>query len=717
MFGKKLQFGYYRCMEAALYALKKFFGYTTFRPLQKEIIQAVVENKDCLVLMPTGGGKSLCYQIPALIKEGIGICISPLISLMKDQVDALLQNGIPAACINSTHTFEQAQAIQAACQKNKIKLLYISPEKLQNPYFLSFLQTLTINLFAIDEAHCISFWGHDFRPEYTQLCILKQTFPHIPILALTATADTLTRQDIIHQLQLRDPILFIASFDRPNLWLEVRPAEKRISQIEEFIKTHPQQAGIIYCQTRKKTEEVAQKLREKGILALPYHAGLENQEREKIQDLFLQDKVLVICATIAFGMGINKPNVRYVIHYSLPKNIECYYQEIGRAGRDGLPATALLFYSPQDVEIWLQIMEETPAEQKELSIAKLERLIQYIHTPFCRRNVLLQYFGETKSQKCNHCDNCHKQFKEIDGTEIAQKILSAITRTQYQATLPQIVDILIGKKTPEILKNNWHQIKTFGIGKELQPLAWKRYIEQLIALGYIEISYKDKQKLKLHSHCKLVLFEGKKIQLIEFTTTQAVQNPTYVPNALSDLKNQLQFLRAKLAEIYKTTPQNIFSDAALTQMLNVLPLTYTELSTIQGLAEQKLNKFGKRILEVIHAYIKQKVAEGKNSLKGSTYFETLFLYEKKWPLDKIAEERKLPLETIYNHLATLLEMGIPIDLSLLFSKQQMEAIQENLQMGQKEELLRENIKNHLNPAQLKLAIAYLKQQQGTAPSI
>jgi ATP-dependent DNA helicase RecQ len=712
-----------RLMKQPLDILKKYFGFAKFRPLQEEIIQTVLDNKDCLVLMPTGGGKSLCYQVPALAKEGMGICLSPLISLMKDQVDALLQNGINAAYLTSVQPLEQTLAIEKACRNGEIKLLYISPERLLNAYFIQFLQILPINLFAVDEAHCISFWGHDFRPEYTQLSILKKLFPHVPVIALTATADKITRQDILEQLQLREPTVFIASFDRPNIRLEVKPAERRIEKIEAFIKARPGQAGIIYCQSRKKTEEVALKLQQKGIQALAYHAGLENNEREKIQELFQKDKVRIICATIAFGMGINKSNVRFVIHYSLPKNIECYYQEIGRAGRDGLPSTALLFYTYSDVEIWHKIMEETPPTQKALLEAKLDRLIQFIQTRYCRRNILLQYFDETKTDKCNNCDNCGKKAVWIDGTIIAQKIFSAIARAQFQITLNQTIDVLVGKKNPEIIKKGFDRLKTFGVGKELKVVEWREYIEQLIALGYIEIAYNYNQYLRLSERCNPILFENQKIQLIQFNPSFGEQplarqsfedvGKTEKNNTLVSLKNILQQLRERLAQTYKTTPQNIFIDSALEEILARLPLTIDELSAVNGMSQQKLSRFGNAILETLHKFLKQTAAEGKLNFKGCSYFMTWLLFEKKLTIRQIADERRLPPSTIYEHIAKLLEMGIQLDITSLIQPDELASIQKTLENKNEISLsaLYDEFNGKITYDNIKVALAFLKAKQ------
>ncbi|HKK74206.1 MAG TPA: DNA helicase RecQ, partial [Saprospiraceae bacterium] len=495
-------------------ALKKYFGYDQFRPMQGEIIQSVFSGKDTIVLMPTGGGKSICYQIPAIVMPGTCIVISPLISLMKDQVEGLKSNGVSAAFLNSSLSSKEVRAVEESLLAQELDLLYISPEKITSGGFLPFLKKVKINLIAIDEAHCISAWGHDFRPEYTKLKFLKTQFKGTPLIALTATADKLTRKDIQKQLNLKKPEAFIASFDRPNLSLNVRPGQKRFEQILEFIRTHPDQSGIIYCLSRKSTEKIAQKLSDKGITAEAYHAGLSPNERSLVQENFINDTTPIVCATIAFGMGIDKSNVRWVIHYNLPKNIEGYYQEIGRAGRDGVPADTLLFYSFQDVSMLQEILGNNQSEHSELQLAKLDRMRQYAESPTCRRRMLLSYFGEDLEKDCGNCDVCHDPPESIDGTVIAQKALSAIYRLQQKHSMGTVIDVLRGSSRQELINAGLHKVKTYGAGRDIPYSHWQQYLLQLLNQGYIEIAYHQRNRILLTEASKKVLFENRPVSLV-----------------------------------------------------------------------------------------------------------------------------------------------------------------------------------------------------------
>jgi len=506
--------------------LKENFGFEKFRPNQEEIINCILSGQDTLAIMPTGGGKSICFQLPALVLPGTTIVISPLIALMKDQVDSLKANGIKACFINSSQSSDEQQFYIDALQTNEFKLVYIAPESLS--YLDNAFNKLTISLIAIDEAHCISAWGHDFRPAYTNLGYLKNRFPSTPILALTATADKATRTDISDQLNLVNPKTFVASFDRKNLSLEVRPALDRVKQIIDFIDTKPNESGIIYCLSRKTTEELAEKLQKIGIKASAYHAGLDNRTRSTVQDAFINDECQVVCATIAFGMGIDKSNVRWVIHYNLPKNIEGYYQEIGRAGRDGLPSETILFESYGDM-IQLQKFA-SEGSNAEVQLAKLERMKQYADALSCRRKILLSYFGELVTENCGNCDICKNPPAFFDGTIIAQKALSAITRLKESEPLAVIVDFLRGSKNASIFDKEYQHLKTYGIGIDISWYDWNQYIIQLINLGFCEIAFHQQNKIKLTPLAKKVLFEGEKVQL---TTVQKIDKTKAEPKERS----------------------------------------------------------------------------------------------------------------------------------------------------------------------------------------
>lgn len=602
-----------------LHTLKTYFGYDTFRPLQQEIINNILAHKDTLVLMPTGGGKSICYQLPALMMEGITVVISPLISLMKDQVESLKANGIKAAAFNSSNTDTENMDIRRECLKGNIKLLYISPERLLTEVnFL--LKDIQIALFAIDEAHCISQWGHDFRPEYTQLKILRKEFPRIPMIALTATADKITRTDIIEQLQLKNPGIFISSFDRPNLSLDVRRGyrqKEKIKNILEFINKHKNQSGIIYCMSRNKTEVVAATLQRHGISATIYHAGLSPQARDRAQEDFINDRVQVVCATIAFGMGIDKSNVRWVIHYNLPKSIENFYQEIGRAGRDGLESDTLLFYSMSDIILLSKFASESA--QQEINLDKLHRMQQYAEADICRRRILLNYFGESREYDCGHCDVCKNPPQRFDGSILVQKALSAIIRADQKISTHLLVDVLRGNYTQEITENGFDKLKTFGAGRDVPARDWQDYLLQMLQLGYFEIAYNENNHLKITESGKKVLFGESKAMLVvikhEQTTVSKVTKtssasklsqplPASTNSSDEALFEILREHRKKLADEQGYPAYIVLSDKVLHLICSIKPTTIDEFGMISGVGEFKKEKYGKDFVTLIRRYLK-----------------------------------------------------------------------------------------------------------------
>ena len=651
--------------------LKENFGFEKFRSNQEDIINCILSGQDTLAIMPTGGGKSICFQLPALLFSGITIVISPLIALMKDQVDGLKANGIEACFINSSQTEGERQFYIESLKSNAIKLVYIAPESLS--FLDSFFNSLNISLIAIDEAHCISSWGHDFRPAYTNLGYLKNRFPSTPILALTATADKATRKDISEQLNLKNPKLFVASFDRKNLSLEVRPALDRVKQILDFIKEKPNESGIIYCLSRKTTEELAEKLQKTGISAKAYHAGLDTKIRSQTQDEFINDDCKVVCATIAFGMGIDKSNVRWVIHYNLPKNIEGYYQEIGRAGRDGLPSETVLFESYGDV-IQLQKFA-SQGLNAEVQLAKLERMKQYADALSCRRKILLSYFGELVTENCGNCDICKNPPLFFDGTILAQKALTAIIRLQETEPLPVIVDFLRGSKNAYIYEKEYQNLKTYGVGVDLSWYDWNQYLIQLINLGYCEIAFHKQNKIRLTILAKKVLFEGEKVQL---TTVQKINiekqeiKETKNKSVANSLFETLRKLRYEISKEESVPAYVIFSDAALRQMETERPMSDTELLAIDGVGKAKLEKYGDTFIKVIQDFQKAKGAKKKK--EATTYKETLELYKNGLTVEEIAQKRSLGLSTIMSHLAKLYVDGADIDLVSFISREEVSRI-------------------------------------------
>ena len=601
-------------------ALRTYYGYTSFRQNQQEIIEHVMQGKDALVLMPTGGGKSICYQIPALTMPGTAIVISPLISLMKDQVESLRANGIEAEALNSGNDPAVDTVIRRKCVSGNMKLLYISPEKLmaEIDYLLSHIQ---ISLFAIDEAHCISQWGHDFRPEYTQLGILREKFPGVPIMALTATADKITREDIIKQLNISEAKEFISSFDRPNLSLSVKrgyKAAEKMHFIINFIKSRPMEAGIIYCLSRKNTEKVASDLQKKGINAAPYHAGMSTFERNQTQERFKNDQLAVVCATIAFGMGIDKSNVRWVIHYNMPKSIESFYQEIGRAGRDGAPADTVLFYSLADI---VQLTEfARQSGQQDVNMDKLKRMQEYAESSVCRRRILLNYFSEQTDHDCGNCDVCENPPRRFDGTRYVQMALSAAIRTEETVRISTIIEIVKGIRSPYVVRHGYEQLKTFGVGKDLTTTDWQDYLLQMLQMGFIEIAYNDGNKVKVTDIGKDVLYGRKSAQLciVDHSVKEERKKPKLkleiptitIPGlppttGIEDPKlfEALRALRLTCANEEGFPPYIVFSDKVLHALASIKPTTLEQFGNISGIGDHKKQKYGNRFVALIQKYV------------------------------------------------------------------------------------------------------------------
>ena len=601
-------------MDKAYQLLKSIYGYDSFRPQQKEIIDYVVAGGDALVLMPTGGGKSVCYQIPALMLDGVALVVSPLISLMKDQVDALQANGVNAEALNSSNDEYANRLIFDRCSRGEIKILYISPERLMAE-ITRLQKSVKVSMIAIDEAHCVSQWGHDFRPEYTQLGVLTECFPNVPILALTATADKITKTDIVEQLRLRNPRIFISSFDRPNLSLDVRKAyqkRERLRTIIDVIRRHRGESGIIYCLSRKGTEEMAADLKAKGIATGIYHAGMSAADRSRVQDDFINDRIPVICATIAFGMGIDKSNIRFVIHNNMPKSIESFYQEIGRGGRDGLPTETILFYSLKDLITLRKFAEDSG--QRDINLEKMKRMQEYSEAQVCRRRILLNYFGETSECRCGNCDVCKNPPQLFDGTDLVQKALSAIKRCNEEIGFSVTIDVLKGSISSVVIAKGYDRIKTFGVGRNVPALDWHAYLLQMLQMGYIEIAYNEDNHLKITQLGEDILYGRKRAQLSVIVRddlrVKKRQRKDVIPqlalaNPDEELFEKLRALRKTIAEEMGTAPYIVLSDKSLRSIAALKPTDLNTFADAYGIGEYKKNRFGKRFVELVCRHLSE----------------------------------------------------------------------------------------------------------------
>lgn len=645
--------------ERALQILQTTFGYDEFRFHQKNIIEQVIAGKDAVVLMPTGGGKSLCYQIPAMVREGVGIIVSPLIALMQDQVDALQQLGVKSAFLNSSLDQFESNEVENRLLNGEIDMLYVAPERLMTERFLNLLERSPIALFAVDEAHCVSQWGHDFRPEYIKLSVLHERFPTIPRIALTATADDATRQEIINRLALQNAECFVSGFDRPNICYRVAEntgASARDSLYRFIQNEHEGEAGIVYCLSRKKVEQTAEFLSDKGFDALPYHAGLSQKVRQKNQQRFLSEEGVIIVATIAFGMGIDKPDVRFVAHLNLPKSIEAYYQETGRAGRDGQPSDAWMMYGLQDVIMLKQMMETSDADEthKRVERHKLDSMLGFAEINTCRRQSLLKYFGDHLEEPCGNCDTCLTPVETWDATVAAQKALSCVHRTGQRFGVTYLTDVLLGKENDRIISNAHNQLSVFGIGEELNAKQWRNLFRQLIARNLLNVDIQGHGSLLLTENCRVVL-KGQESLHLRKQTLQSKAKKRKAQNkqvSNNDLWEQLRATRKRLSEELGVPPFVIFHDATLIDMIDRMPQNHDQFAKISGVGASKLENYADEFLAVLRDFESNEV-----SAKTDTLDETLTLFKSGMDIDAIAKQRQLTQSTVVNHLAKLIQQG------------------------------------------------------------
>lgn len=722
-------------MQEAQRVLAQVWGFRQFRPQQDDVIRNVLAKQDSLVVMPTGGGKSLTFQLPALVMPGVTLVVSPLIALMMDQVAALRQNGVAAACLTTGQPDAEQREIAAQLQNKTLKLLYVAPERLLHPKFLTYVQQLNVSLVAIDEAHCVSTWGPDFRPEYAQLGVLRGLLPGVPFLAATATADELTRQDILQKLEMPAAKVFISSFDRPNLSLNVIPADGRFRQLTDFISAQGRNApGLVYCLSRKSTDEVFGKLKDQGLRVGRYHAGLDHTERNETQAAFLADRVQIVVATIAFGMGIDKSNIRWVAHYNLPGNIEAYYQEIGRAGRDGLPAETLLIYSFADVKTRHIMYNDAAPEHREVLFQKLDRLWQLCETPFCRRQVLLQYFGETMPQPCGNCDVCRNPRKLIEGTIPAQKILSTVARAGNSLTANDIADVLRGSQAASITSRGLQQLTTHGIGKEWSHWEWTAFANQLVLKGLAGFDYEKSGAITLTEASRAVLKGQLKVDLYPPVTLEEKQKAKtkVAPGALNlletELMDKLRTVRTKLAQEGNVPPYIVFSDASLEAMAHQKPITLEAFTAVEGVGAAKLDKYGDVFTQTIYNFLSAKGELAQGSTHSSapppkprerrvdittTVLETERLLNEGRSLDEISEIRSISTSAIAEHITRLMEHGRNIDVWKYITEDEVKAVHRHLAVYTAEKRLKplfDTLEGKLTYGQIRLALAWLTRQ-------
>jgi ATP-dependent DNA helicase RecQ len=706
--------------------LQHYFGYNEFRHNQLEIIENVLAKKDTIVLMPTGGGKSVCFQIPALLFDGVTIVVSPLIALMKDQVDALKLNGIPAAFLNSSQSSYEQTAIINQIQNKQLKLLYVAPERLlgQNN-FLTYLKDINVSLFAIDEAHCISQWGHDFRPEYLILGELKKQFPQVPIIALTATADGLTKKDIINKLEVTDYKVFENSFNRPNIFYYIKPKKNYFSQLVDYLEARKDDSGIIYCLSRSSTEKLAEDLVGEGYLAAAYHAGLERNIREERQDKFLKDEIKIIVATVAFGMGIDKSNVRFVVHADLPKNIEGYYQETGRAGRDGLLSEAVLFYSGGDV-IKLRNFAKVDGneEQTKIMLRKLQQMAQLCETRQCRRQYILNYFGESAPDYCGSCDVCLSDEEKVDATVEAQKFLSAVSRLNERFGVNYVIDFLRGSST---VRPEHQNLKTYGIGKDISKDQWKQYARELLQMKAVKQSDTEFPVLQLTERSRKILKGEEQIKLIKAVTTKAEQPAAMkmqneIP-AYDDLFRELKSVTHDLANKERVAAYMIFSEATLLELATYLPLTMTDIAKISGFGDIKLAKYGSLFLDHIITYCRKNNLSTRIDLKEikrvrkaapkeratDTKKQSLDLFLNDKTVSEIAFERKLSQQTIETHLTYYIGTG-ELAVTKLVALEKIQTIVDAIENSKSTALtpIKEKLGSDYSFTEIKAVMSYLE---------